>query len=132
MAIVEDVNAILVQQRLHGLPHLVELLEGGVGGVPGVVRVADHPAGSGQHVTSCEQQSMPSSQTLRVTGPPISNRKKPCVIAAVKGLQVLRQPFEVSTFISIHKPRASHQGVLMRSMDCKSFSSQLYCAEPMV
>ena len=52
MAVVEDVNAVLVQQRLHGLPHLVEFLEGRVGGVPGVVRVADHPACSAHHVAS--------------------------------------------------------------------------------
>ena len=69
MAVVEDVDAVLVQQRLHGLPHLVVLLEGGVGGVPGVVRVADHPARRCRRVVaSCGQSSKAAKPTVFCNG----------------------------------------------------------------
>jgi hypothetical protein len=41
----EDIDSVLVQKGLHGLPHLVKLLEGRVGGVPRVVRARCYPAG---------------------------------------------------------------------------------------
>ncbi len=44
VAVVEDVDAVLVHEGLQHHPHLLVLLEGGVGGVQGVVVAGNHPA----------------------------------------------------------------------------------------
>ena len=55
MAVVEDVDAVLVHEGLQLHAHLLVLLEGGVGGVQGVVVAGNHPA---QHQRMSDSRSL--------------------------------------------------------------------------
>ena len=52
VAVVEDVDAVLVHEGLQHHAHLLVLLEGGVGGVQGVVVAGNHPAQPGRTASS--------------------------------------------------------------------------------